>query len=626
MDVLGAFSRWPRPLRSRRLLLLLLLYRVTLCLTLQTAESPDAWWQSEEVAYKMVFGRGQLTWEWEEAIRSYVFPAIFAAPLLLLKCTGTDTSLTVWASSRCVQALIFFAHDCTMLALAQHLDDLRSGLESRRTGRDAFSAPLSSTVSESTKAKRRAPTIASTTLAVVVVQWFLVNTGVRSYSNVPESLFVLLSLYQTSYPLFLLWAGVACAMRVTAAFAAFPIFAMHACRLYGQMGVARHLFIALITVGMAVGISAGVCFVDYSFYHRLLFTPYNFLKFNCLLGVSKYYGVHAPYWYCLALPAMAAPFVFFLAWMPVCWSYVQEAEKHHMSGSRPHPKSTLFSGSSSQTLRQEIKRWAFVGAPTLMVYSSLQHKEMRFIYFLLPLLLLISSVVVVLLCTGSPSALKQSGGVQRRCWCLAVPSADMVRRLFTLSWVASAVFTIVLLYGYRRGAPTLFREIRGSDWHFGHLETLVRCYGTPGYAQLHGKVDRLEWVDCQMRLDAVSGVPEVTQDRLFTEQPKSYALWRYLRLASRVDVEDVGKESVGKLSKDAWWREMRRVMPEGEAPALPDAIILFQKTAILLEADLLRPMGYRRLVVTLHAPHSFEEHEDRYLELWSRETAQNSES
>ncbi|TPP42316.1 Alg9-like mannosyltransferase family protein [Leishmania donovani] len=345
----------------------------------------------------MVFGRGQLTWEWDEAIRSYVFPAIFAAPLLVLKCTGTDTALTVWASSRCVQAFIFFAHDCTMLALAQRLDDLRRCLNSRRSGRHAFSAPLSSTVSESTGAKCRTPTIASTTLAMVVVEWFLINTGVRSYSNVPESLFFLLSLYQTSYPLFLLWAGVACAMRVTAAFAALPVFIM---------GVARCLLIAFTTVGMVVGISAGVCFVDYIFYHRLVFTPYNFLKFNYLLGVSKYYGVHAPY-----------------------------------------------------------------GT------SSLEHKEMRFVYFLLPLLLLISSVVVVFLCTSSLSALKQSSRVRRRSWCLAVPSADTVRRLFTLSWAASAVFTIALLYGYRRGAPTLFREIRGADRHFGHLETLARCYG-----------------------------------------------------------------------------------------------------------------------------------------------------
>ncbi|CAJ1993486.1 GPI alpha-mannosyltransferase III [Leishmania donovani] len=626
MDVLGAFSRWPRPLQSRWLLLLLLLYRVTLCMTLQTAESPDEWWQSEEVAYKMVFGRGQLTWEWDEAIRSYVFPAIFAAPLLVLKCTGTDTALTVWASSRCVQAFIFFAHDCTMLALAQRLDDLRRCLNSRRSGRHAFSAPLFSTVSESTGAKCRTPTIASTTLAMVVVEWFLINTGVRSYSNVPESLFFLLSLYQTSYPLFLLWAGVACAMRVTAAFAALPVFIVHAWRLCGEMGVARCLLIAFTTVSMVVGISAGVCFVDYIFYHRLVFTPYNFLKFNYLLGVSKYYGVHAPYWYFVTLPAMAAPFVFFLVWMPVCWCWMQEAEKHHMSGSAPHAQSTLFSGSSSRTLRQEIKRWAFVGAPTLMIYSSLEHKEMRFVYFLLPLLLLISSVVVVFLCTSSLSALKQSSRVRRRSWCLAVPSADMVRRLFTLSWAASAVFTITLLYGYRRGAPTLFREIRGADRHFGHLETLAHCYRTPGFAQLHGKVDRLEWVDCRMRLDAVSGVPVVTQDRLFTEQPKAYALWRYLRVASRLDVEDGGKESVGKLSKDAWWREMLRVMPKGEAPALPDAIILFQNTAILLEADLLRPMGYRRLVVVFHTLHSFEEHEDRYLELWSRETAQKSES
>ncbi|GET93186.1 GPI anchor biosynthesis protein, putative [Leishmania tarentolae] len=627
MDMLGVFSRWPRPLQSRRLLLALLLYRVALCLTLRTAESPDEWWQSEEVAYKLVFGRGKLTWEWDDAIRSYIFPTIFACPMLVLKWAGWDTAMTIWASSRCVQALIFFAHDCAMLALAQRLDDLWSCRNIRKSGRGVLSSASPSSVRGSAERKSRAPTIASTTLAVLVVHWFLISTGVRSYSNVPESLFLLLSLYQTNFAAFLFWAGMSCAMRVTAALSALPVFIVHVRDCCGKMGVARgFFFLAPLTVGMVVGVTSAICLVDYIFYKRLVFTSYNFLKFNCAMGVSKYFGVHMWYWYVFTLPAMAAPFVFFLAWMPVCWKGMQEAEKSHVSRSAPHVQGTLLSGSSSESMRQEITRWAFVGGLTVMFYSVLDHKEMRFVYFLLALLLMISSVVVVVLCTGSFSERKQPTGIRRRCRWLAAPSEEKVRRLFTLSWGVSAVFGIVLLYGYRRGAPTLFHDIRGADWHFRHLEILTHCYTTPGLAQLHGKIDRLEYVDCPIKLDAVSRVPEVTQDRLFTEQTKAYALWRYLRVTSRLDVEDVDTKRNGKLSKDMWWREMHRLMPTSEVPALPDGIILFQKTAMLLETELLRPMGYRRLAAAFHTPHSFEEHEDVQLELWAREAAQESTS
>ncbi|CAJ1035929.1 Alg9-like mannosyltransferase family, putative [Leishmania lindenbergi] len=620
MDVLTVFSLWPRPLRSWRVLAVLLLYRIALCLTLRTAESPDEWWQSEEVAYHMVFGHGHLTWEWHELIRSYVFPAIFACPLFVLKWTGTDTAMTVWAANRCVQAVIFFAQDCTMLALAQRLDDLRCGLDLSTSGRGAGSFSPSSAPSSSTKTAGGIPTIASTTLAMLVVEWFLNNTGVRGYSNVAESLFFLLSLYQARYSTFLLCAGAACAVRATAAIAVLPVFMVHIFRLCRRKGIARGLaVVAPLTVSALASVSAAVCLVDYVFYDRLVFTPYRFLKVNVLMGVSKYFGVHPPYWYFVVLPAMAAPFAFFLAWAPVCWKRMQVAEGRHVSGSTRYADHTLLTCTSSRTLRQEIKRWVFVGVLSLMLYSLVDHKEMRFVYFLLPILLVLSSVVVVDLCTSSLSAQKNSPSVQSVRWSLVVPSAATVRRLFTLCWVANVALTIVLLYGYRRGSPTLWRKIRDADWHFRHLEVLTHCYATPGFAQLHGKVDRLELVDCPVKLDPVLGVREVTHDLLFREQQKAYALWRYLRLPSKLDVEEVGMESEKKLSKGAWWRGAHHLMPAAEPPVLPDGIVLFQNTAISLEADLLRPMGYRRIAVVFHTPYNFEKDEDRYLELWSRE-------
>ena len=75
-------------LQDRRLLLLLLLLRIFNALTIKTFFQPDEYYQSLEPAWKLVFGYGELTWEWKEAIRSFFYPSIFAGVWWLLKIVG----------------------------------------------------------------------------------------------------------------------------------------------------------------------------------------------------------------------------------------------------------------------------------------------------------------------------------------------------------------------------------------------------------------------------------------------------------------------------------------------------------------------------------------------------------
>lgn len=656
MDVLNVFSRFPRPLRSWRLLLGLFIFRLLLCLTVRTAESPDEWWQSEEVAYYMVFGRGRLTWEWVEGIRSYVFPLLYAAPLYVLKWTGLDTAMTVWASSRCVQAALFFVHDCVTLALAQRLDYLahKARKATPQDGKTTYTAHA------------RAPTMASVTLAMLVVSWFLNYDGVRCYSNVAESVFFLLALYHQTYQGFLFWAGVACAVRVTAAFALLPIFALHTYQICRRKGLTRGIsFILLITFGMVVGFGAAVCAIDFVFYRRLVITPLQFLKFNILRDVSRYYGVHPVYWYAVVLPILTAPFSFFLLWWPNAWTRLpaevrgqkvtgvtngslsrsgsrsntyfennnynanneekrNERENASLHGSQGGAAVPLAMSPAAAAVRsrprsvqREIRRWAIVMAVTLLCHSAVAHKEMRFVYLLLPLTLLFSSVVVVVGCTTVPTP--PTPRLHR--YGLRVPSAATTRRLFTTFWCVSALLTLFVLYGYRRGGPTVLREVRHSPRHFARLEVLAHCYTTPGYSHVHRKVDVLDWVDCPMKLDPVTQVREVTQDRLFNEQPGPYAMWRYARQRTPLTFSAVSSRAGedAKLPEEVWWSEMERLMPAAVPPVLPDGLILFQNTARALEATLLAPMGFRLDKEVAHAPHSFEPNEDRTIELWVRD-------
>lgn len=71
-------------------------FRLFSSFIVRTHFAADEYYQSLEVAHSMVFGYGHLTWEWqaENALRSVLYPALFAAPMYLLK-VGRDVCVCV---------------------------------------------------------------------------------------------------------------------------------------------------------------------------------------------------------------------------------------------------------------------------------------------------------------------------------------------------------------------------------------------------------------------------------------------------------------------------------------------------------------------------------------------------
>lgn len=59
--------------------------------------APDEYWQSVEIAHKMVFGYGYETWEWTipTPIRSTLHPLIYAIPYKLLQFLSLDTPFMI---------------------------------------------------------------------------------------------------------------------------------------------------------------------------------------------------------------------------------------------------------------------------------------------------------------------------------------------------------------------------------------------------------------------------------------------------------------------------------------------------------------------------------------------------
>jgi hypothetical protein len=92
---------------DRRVFLVLLCIRVFNSLTVQTFFQPDEYYQSLEPAWKLVYGYGETTWEWKEAIRGFLYPSFFASLWWALKTLGVkDANFLVF------YCLSFLMVDC----------------------------------------------------------------------------------------------------------------------------------------------------------------------------------------------------------------------------------------------------------------------------------------------------------------------------------------------------------------------------------------------------------------------------------------------------------------------------------------------------------------------------------
>lgn len=69
---------------------------VLMCAPLCTMQfDPDEWWQCTEVAHRLVYGYGELTWEWVYGLRSYVHVLPFAVLFQARHTTPTLGSRTL---------------------------------------------------------------------------------------------------------------------------------------------------------------------------------------------------------------------------------------------------------------------------------------------------------------------------------------------------------------------------------------------------------------------------------------------------------------------------------------------------------------------------------------------------
>ncbi|KAA0183897.1 hypothetical protein HAZT_HAZT004101 [Hyalella azteca] len=89
---------------------------------------PDEYWQSLEVAHRMVFGYGYLTWEWHECIRSIFFPGLFAVLYKVLAVLRLDYAVLLAILPRIGCAALMALSDVTTVKLADKVTTVGSSV------------------------------------------------------------------------------------------------------------------------------------------------------------------------------------------------------------------------------------------------------------------------------------------------------------------------------------------------------------------------------------------------------------------------------------------------------------------------------------------------------------------
>ncbi len=388
---------------------------------------PDETWQSVEVAHKLVFGNGYLTWEWRHGLRSYLHPALFAWIFQLLKVLNLDTPFLISVCPRIFQGFLSAAGDAAIVKFFQL-----------------------------TFAKNSASFV-----LIYASNWFLLYASSRTLINTLEMNLtsMALLLYVQKRTSYVGLIAIAFMMRPTTAIFWLPIVVVDVLTSKSLRQFCCQM------LPQAVLVPLGVVLVDSSFYGQpWTIVPWNFLRVNLLNNVSEQYGVHPWHWYFSN---------FILA------STLGVATYPFMKG--------LCKSFKSQKVIAFSFAWSF------LVFSTLGHKEHR---FLLPLLPLMTCFIAV----GLPNFATRPWNFARPWGCLYV--------------VANVALALYLSLIHQAGPMSVVTYLSSQPDSKGILY-LTPCHGTPFYSHIHWDIP-MKLLECEPNLENVTTTNNVD---LFMHNP-----------------------------------------------------------------------------------------------------------
>lgn len=424
---------------ERNVFISCLLFRSVNALLIHTYFNPDEHWQALEVAHRVVFGYGHLTWEWERGIRSYLHPMIFALLYKILAIFKLDTVLFMTKTPRLLQSIFAAIGDLYLYKLADRIFG-------KHVSRWALFCQMSN--------------------------WFMFFCITRTLSNSLETVLITVSLFYwpchnflsseacdspMSRKLALFFAALSCAIRPTSAIVWLYIGILH---FYETKDKIRFLIFDVLPIGTIVLIAT--CLLDCWMYGSWIFVPMNFLKFNFFSAGGDYYGTHPWHWYFTqGFPAIVYTF------LPISVAGVWLSKEWRLAG---------------------LVGWV------LGLYSLLGHKEFRFVLPVLPITLMFSGYLLAEIDKPDFPQRKLGKSDKAQKW-----KYFMVFGLLITN-IPAALYTSLV---HQRGSEAVMVFLaREADKHQVQSVTfLMQCHATPYYASLHRNLT-MRFLDCSPRSDS----------------------------------------------------------------------------------------------------------------------------
>ncbi|WOG93982.1 hypothetical protein DCAR_0313272 [Daucus carota subsp. sativus] len=434
----GAETRSPISIifsSSERVFVLCLVMRMINSLLVQTYFNPDEHWQALEVAHRVTFGYGHLTWEWEKGIRSYLHPMMFAALYKVLALLHLDTPLFMIKAPRMLQSMLSALGDLYLYK---------------------FSGVLFG------------DHVAQWALFAQITNWFMFYCTTRTLSNSLETVLTLVGLYywpcmrnSTSNKVSMVprkyglaAAALACAIRPTSAITWIYVGLL-------ELIVARDrlkfIFLEAAPIGgLVLGLT---CLLDRLMYGSWVLVPLNFLRFNFLSSGGDYYGTHVWHWYFTqGFSVMLFTFIPFSIYGVIL-----------------------------------SKQWKLSGLIiwVLGLYSVLGHKEFRFVLPVLPIALMFSGYHLSVISASTPD-------IKRKISPSKFGKRSLKSRLAIFFLLATNVpMALYMSMVHQRGAEDVMNYL-SREANYGKVKSvlfLTPCHATPYYSTLHENVP-MRLLDC----------------------------------------------------------------------------------------------------------------------------------
>ncbi|SJL00694.1 uncharacterized protein ARMOST_04007 [Armillaria ostoyae] len=419
--------------------------RLVIALCTRTFFQPDEYFQALEPAHNIVFGYGNLTWEWLNPlpIRSILYPALNVPIYWTLKVTGIH-AIRPWGDfllitgPRILHGTLAAGTDIWICSLTRRTIGDRYVSTSLFLSLTSFFHALSLSRSFSNSLE--------TSLTTIAFSYYPWDASTRLS---PQLIYNRSKIRKS-----LAFAALACAIRPTNAVIWIYLFSNLVWALRGYRRTLLFLLCDAIAIGTLVLTS--VVGLDCVYYGKFTFAPANFLITN-LSGVALFYGGNPWHYYLSqALPILCTTALPFAV----------------------HSLCTQGSGSNTATrTMRKMVAW------TIGVYSFTGHKEWRFIHPLLPILhVLASQSLVDLSATTVRTNPKPRASITSY-----FPPVRKEFIVILLVPIPIAAYVVSLYCSSPISATSYIRGIPSDELQGGSIGILMPCHSMPGQAYIHRK-------------------------------------------------------------------------------------------------------------------------------------------